>query len=219
VGLRERNAELTRRLIVDTAISLFIETGYETTTMENVAEAAGIGTSTLYRYFSTKDELAVAPLAIGDQMADALRERPGEEPLGESLGHALRALVLSPRPDAARLAQVRVVVEQNAGPRARLADDFARAREHLEVALVERLGREPGDLFCSMTARVATAVLEVLVDPQVPEVPVGEEAAARLDQVLALLHDQPPVLPEAPRPIHSPTKPNPPTSHPTRKSP
>ena len=49
VGLRETNAERTRQLIVDVAVDLFIEHGYDTT-MEQIAEQAGVGSSTLYRF-------------------------------------------------------------------------------------------------------------------------------------------------------------------------
>lgn len=43
--------------IVDTARRLFIEQGFAATTMEQVIDACGIGKDTLYRRFSTKEEL------------------------------------------------------------------------------------------------------------------------------------------------------------------
>ncbi len=64
MGLRERNAARTRELIINTALGLFLEHGYDATKMEDIAEAAGIGTSTLYRYFPTKDLLIIDPLAF-----------------------------------------------------------------------------------------------------------------------------------------------------------
>ena len=46
--------------IVDTARRLFIDQGFAATTMEQVIEACGIGKDTLYRRFSTKEELFAA---------------------------------------------------------------------------------------------------------------------------------------------------------------
>ena len=51
MGLRETNATRTRAAIADTALALFLDRGYEETTMEDVAAAAQVGLSTLYRYF------------------------------------------------------------------------------------------------------------------------------------------------------------------------
>ena len=72
MGLRERNAAHTRELILDTALPLFLEQGYEATTMEEIAERAGIGTSTLYRYFPSKDLLVLEPLSVRGHMAAEL---------------------------------------------------------------------------------------------------------------------------------------------------
>jgi AcrR family transcriptional regulator len=49
--------EQTRRLIVDTAVRLFGEQGYEKTTMRAIATAAGLAASNAYYYFPSKDHL------------------------------------------------------------------------------------------------------------------------------------------------------------------
>jgi AcrR family transcriptional regulator len=45
------------RRILDAALRVFAERGYHGTSVPEVAEAAGIGVGTLYRYFETKDDL------------------------------------------------------------------------------------------------------------------------------------------------------------------
>lgn len=92
MGLRERNAARTREMIIDTALSLFLSRGYEATKMEDVAEAAGIGTSTLYRYFPTKDLLVIDPLAFRGKLAEGLRARPAEESIEVALGRTMLEL-------------------------------------------------------------------------------------------------------------------------------
>lgn len=160
--LRERNAAQTRDLVLDTALDLFLERGYDGTRMDEIAEAAGIGSSTLYRYFPTKDELVLGPLALRGQMADELRARPPGEPLDAALGHALVALLTTPRPDSDRIRRLLQVLQATPVLRARILETYAEARTELEQALAERLGRDSDDLYCAMTARFTMSVLEVI---------------------------------------------------------
>lgn len=46
-----------RRIILDAALAVFAERGYHGTAVPEVAEAAGVGTGTLYRYFAHKEAL------------------------------------------------------------------------------------------------------------------------------------------------------------------
>ncbi len=49
--------EQTRALIIDAALSLFEESGYEASTMRAIAERAGVSVGNAYYYFSSKEEL------------------------------------------------------------------------------------------------------------------------------------------------------------------
>ncbi len=51
---RQRQALWTRRLIVDAARKLFLERGYTATTMDAIAEEAGVAVSTVYAAYSNK---------------------------------------------------------------------------------------------------------------------------------------------------------------------
>jgi AcrR family transcriptional regulator len=64
---QERGAE-TRQRIVDAALELFREKGYDGTTMRAVAQAAGVSLGNAYYYFSSKDELV---LGFYDQLQTA----------------------------------------------------------------------------------------------------------------------------------------------------
>jgi AcrR family transcriptional regulator len=76
-SLRERNRARTRAEIRSHALRLFYEQGYSATTMEQIASAAEVSQSTLFRYFPTKEDLAfrdgleeIFVAAIGRQPAD-----------------------------------------------------------------------------------------------------------------------------------------------------
>ncbi|MFK3960731.1 TetR/AcrR family transcriptional regulator [Pseudalkalibacillus hwajinpoensis] len=58
-GLREQKKQATRKAIMEVAKVLFLEKGYEATSTELVARRAGIGSGTLFNYFSSKAELLV----------------------------------------------------------------------------------------------------------------------------------------------------------------
>lgn len=59
-GRRERKKEETKKNIVSTAISLFEKQGYNSTTMEQIAEEVDISKVTLYNYFSSKEAIVSA---------------------------------------------------------------------------------------------------------------------------------------------------------------
>ena len=51
---RQRQAQATRSMIVASAQALFLEQGYICTTIETIAERAGVATSTVYAIFGSK---------------------------------------------------------------------------------------------------------------------------------------------------------------------
>ena len=58
--LREKRKAATRSSLIRSAQTLFANQGYEQTTLEEVAEHAGLHVQTLYRHFANKQELATA---------------------------------------------------------------------------------------------------------------------------------------------------------------
>lgn len=74
----QRRAETERR-VVDSASALFVERGYNATTLAAVAAHADIAPRTLYLHFATKAELLLRCIAfaiVGDDRAARLAERP-----------------------------------------------------------------------------------------------------------------------------------------------
>ena len=57
VAARPRKAELTLTRILDAALDCYVRQGIGATTLEDVARAAGVGRSTLYRYVDNRDDL------------------------------------------------------------------------------------------------------------------------------------------------------------------
>ncbi|MFC4589629.1 acyl-CoA-like ligand-binding transcription factor [Sphaerisporangium corydalis] len=76
---RERKKAATRQRIQDAAIELFLVKGYEATTVEEIAAAAGVSHMTFFRYFPAKD-LVVTADPYDPMIAELVAARPAEEP-------------------------------------------------------------------------------------------------------------------------------------------
>ena len=84
--------------IVDQAMRLFAERGYDGTTLQDVADAVGLSRPNLYNYVKSKEELLVAMVeATTQSAADSLREvrRRSDLDSTEKLRMLVRTLVLS----------------------------------------------------------------------------------------------------------------------------
>jgi AcrR family transcriptional regulator len=84
--MRERTRRLAQAELTVIAQDLFVKHGYEETTVEQIAAAAGMSKRTFFRYFASKDDLVIGKYdLLGDQMAEALRSRPEDEPVWDSM--------------------------------------------------------------------------------------------------------------------------------------
>ncbi|HUH04854.1 MAG TPA: TetR/AcrR family transcriptional regulator [Kofleriaceae bacterium] len=52
-----RGGELKRQAILEAALELFVERGFHGTSVPSVADKAGVGAGTIYRYFASKEAL------------------------------------------------------------------------------------------------------------------------------------------------------------------
>lgn len=75
---RERKKALTRQRLQEQALRLFTERGYEATTVEQIAAAAGVSHMTFFRYFPTKED-AVLSDSYDPMLVAAIRARPRTE--------------------------------------------------------------------------------------------------------------------------------------------
>jgi AcrR family transcriptional regulator len=163
MGLREKKTARTREQILDVAADLFLEHGYDETTMEQIAEAAEVAPSTLYRYFPSKDLLILGRLTEAIQLGEALRARPADEPVPQSLAATLLT-VLDSFQDVQRFSELRHVIDISPVPRARVWDVFMQSRADLEKELAARMGRADDDVLVLMTARTTLAIFELVAE-------------------------------------------------------
>jgi AcrR family transcriptional regulator len=84
--IRERTRQLAQTELTTVAQDLFVEQGYDDTTVDQIAAAAGMSKRTFFRYFASKDDLVIGKYdLLGDRLAEALDARPADEPVWQSL--------------------------------------------------------------------------------------------------------------------------------------
>lgn len=91
-GLRERKKERARLEIQRHALRLFREQGFQATTVEQIAEAAEVAPSTVFRYFPRKQDLARIDQfhSLREPFAEAFRNQPADLTTLEAVRAALR---------------------------------------------------------------------------------------------------------------------------------
>ncbi|WP_309051586.1 TetR family transcriptional regulator [Streptomyces sp.] len=101
LGLRESKKQETRQLISDCATRLFVEQGFERTTITEIAHAARVAKKTVTNYFPRKEDLALDHHeAFTQGLARTVADRePGEAPL-TALERAFRATLAAHSPVA-----------------------------------------------------------------------------------------------------------------------
>ncbi|MFF3941763.1 TetR/AcrR family transcriptional regulator [Streptomyces phaeofaciens] len=86
VGRRERKKARTRQAIADAALGLFLERGYDQVTVKDVAEAADVSMSGLFKHFPTKESLVLDEDAdVRAALVGAVRDRAEGTPVLEAL--------------------------------------------------------------------------------------------------------------------------------------
>lgn len=146
MGLRERKKLKTRVAIRQATYRLIQEQGYEATTIEQIAEAAEVSPSTVFRYFATKEDIVLTD-EYDPVMEAVLRSRPADEPPLESLRlmlHEVLTSIVSSEDEEVRQ-RTRLMVEVPA-IRARMTETMSDTAKVLSRVLADRTGRSADDL-------------------------------------------------------------------------
>ena len=190
-GLRERKKQRTREAIVDAALRLFEERGFDQTTIADIAEAADIAPRTFFGYFPSKEDVVFADFPI---FFDALAARLRDRAEGETAIDAIRAWI-------GGLLDEMDLTDDRERCRKRLIGESEALAAHkralmggVEELLAENLARDLGDRSDDVRPRViASAVIGALGALDVKGVeeseaaPTKGEALAMVDEALTFL--------------------------------
>ncbi len=148
-----RDATPPRARIVAAAADLFYRHGIRAVGVEAIAEAAGTNKMTLYRHFSSKDELVAEYLRQSVSEADACwakfeRDHPGDELaqlrawLEEMAGHVGNA-----DKRGCPLANAAVELPEKGHPARRVIEDYKNAQRNRLVRLCRDAGLDEPELL------------------------------------------------------------------------
>jgi AcrR family transcriptional regulator len=89
-GLRERKKEKTRQALIEAAMRLYREKGFEGVTIAAIAEEADVAPRTFFSYFETKEDVF---LGRGDdrlgRLVEAIQSRDRGQPILKAISSAL----------------------------------------------------------------------------------------------------------------------------------
>ncbi|MFF8406598.1 TetR/AcrR family transcriptional regulator [Streptomyces sp. NPDC014846] len=158
IGRRERKKAATRQAIADAALRLFLEHGYDSVGVRDVAEAADVSTTTVFKHFTGKEALVFDREQSTDEgLVAAVRGRTA----GESVLDALRRHVLDtwlPIAEHPQREQFHQLVDSTPALRAYAERMWVRHTDTLAAAVADEFGVDHGNLACTALARF---VLEV----------------------------------------------------------
>ena len=146
VGRPQKRTRETREKILAEATRLFSAQGFEATSVDAVAEAAGVAKATVFAHFADKTSLLIAARTADlEQLEAAMRAHVARAPLGETRDYV--AGVFRPwlelyrsDPDFARLYLVQSTLRD--GPWTRLFLGVCQAMEDCALEAFRRLARE-----------------------------------------------------------------------------
>jgi AcrR family transcriptional regulator len=89
--LQHRKQDFVRGAIWDAAVDLFVANGFDGTTVDEIARAAGVSKRSFFRYFSSKNDLmGQGMVTYGDKIVDAIGACPPSRPPLEVVRHTVQ---------------------------------------------------------------------------------------------------------------------------------
>jgi AcrR family transcriptional regulator len=156
-SVRARKTDATRARIAEAALDLFVSQGYGETTIDQIAESAGVGRRTVFRHFTTKQAMLFDHLAVRRDFAvQRLQERPPFEPPLVSLHAVLREMCVQGY-DHKLLEQIRMVLTID---RRLATEELTLGLRAFEHNLVSSLRSRPGNRNSELELQALTEMSE-----------------------------------------------------------
>ena len=185
-SLSARKQEVVRVALAEAAEALFLADGFEATTVEQIAQAAGVSRRTFFRYFESKEDvLADHAERFGECLYAALAARPHAEPPLVAIRNALvPALEAGIRDRDVLRYTIRLLRETN-GLRRVLLARRNRLEERVAALMARRLGAKAADPTPMLLAFLTRALLDTAFNAWYDR--ETEDVAALVDDLIGRL--------------------------------
>jgi AcrR family transcriptional regulator len=169
----QARTRLARRAVVAAARSLFLERGYQATTIDAISERSDVPAATVYRLFSSKLGILKALLDVsiaGDDEELAVRERPHvaalfAEPDPEALLAGFASMTVAINGRSSDVYQILSSASSADPSAAELLADYERKRDLGQGRIARTLARA-GALRPGVRARDAADLIHALLSPE-----------------------------------------------------
>jgi len=165
VRLRERQKIEREAAIVEAAATLFAQHGYHATSMEMIAEIAGLAVGTIYNYFDSK-ALLLKAIVLRDREASLAANEPYVLRPPDDPADAIRALVIAQMQGAMRLDRRlwRVVQATTSAEPTTFGLDYKRSADRLtdQIARLLRVLRERGSIAPDVDVEITARMIKYL---------------------------------------------------------
>jgi AcrR family transcriptional regulator len=163
-GLRERKRRETSERIIEKGLKLFVKNGYEATTLDAIAAAAGISRRTFFYYFKSKEDVLLAARDSGFRQAlrPAMIDEPPDQPPLEAVRNCL--IKVASRYETKQSIVFDRLMQSTEALRARKEAVFVETEQILLAAMCELWptpGRRDG---LRLVAMVAVGTLRLALD-------------------------------------------------------
>lgn len=154
-GLWSRTRQAAIAEITEVAMGLFLDKGFDATTFDDIAAAAGISRRSLFRYFPTKEDMVLGHLADeGPRARQVLAGRPADEPIWTALRNTVLIMQDDPRTFGSPelLLRISEMMHNTPSLRARSHEKHLNWQVDLIPEVKRRLGADPGDRTADLRA-------------------------------------------------------------------
>ncbi|MFC4619292.1 TetR family transcriptional regulator [Camelliibacillus cellulosilyticus] len=150
MGLRERKKAVTKTSIQKCALNLFREHGYHTTTVEQIAQEAGISRRTFFRYFPKKEDVVLHD-EYDLRILEAFEAQPPELGPIEALRNAMKETHSSMSDsDLIEERERNKLISSVPELRLQSLNKITQLMSWLTEAVAKRSGRDPDDFATRM---------------------------------------------------------------------
>jgi AcrR family transcriptional regulator len=159
-GLRERKRQQTRERLTRAAMALFLDRGFEATTLDDIAAAAEISRRSFFHYFASKEDVVFAWQEDSTAaLVAAVASRPATESMLVAAENAIAAMVRQLEPgEAIAMAQLK---RDNPALQARDQVKYEKLERALAEALGKRAGHKTEKLEARLVAMIATGAMRI----------------------------------------------------------
>jgi AcrR family transcriptional regulator len=166
-GIRERRRQQTRARIVDAATDLFAERGFDSVSVVEIAQRAGVVEKTVFNHFPVKEGLVFdADPPMRAALLDAVRRRPAGESVAAAAGSFVVAAVsLLGTPEAADgVAQMARVIRGSRTLLTREREILGELTDSLAELIAEETGAPAGQIEPWLAAHAVLGLYASLLE-------------------------------------------------------